>query len=450
MRGISVCCVLISVLSAQTDWVAATTSGPSARSSVASAYDSLRGRTLIYGGRSGGGAGGILSDFWSFDGTTWTLLSSSAAPGPRAYASMVYDSGRDRLVLFGGGTGSGWSDETWEFDGASWTQFVGPGPSPRGLAGLAYDSVRGRTVLHGGEIGFFNPFSDTWEFDGVAWTFAGGGPGGRSGPVMEFDSNRGKVVMVGGYAGSGSSDNTWEFDASGWSQVFTQTSPATNGQGAFDSVRGVLVMLVGLPSGTMEYNGVDWSVVATPTSPSSRLYSAMTFDSARGRTVLFGGEAPSGPGGLAAPTTWEYYDVYGAQPAVATAYGSGCGTTQLAMLPLSNPIIGTSPSVLVGNAPSLLAAIAVGNSDSTWSGGALPLDLTSIGMTGCDLLQSADSLGFLATPATATTLAWQAPIPYNPSLLSLMLYLQCYCLAPGVNPAQIVTSNGVAWTIGNQ
>lgn len=362
---------------------------------------------------------------------------------------MVYDSDRDRVVLFGGGTGSGWSDETWEFDGTSWSQFIGPGPTARGLAGMAYDSSLRRTVLYGGEIGFPNPFSDTWAFNGLAWSYLPGGPGGRSGPVMEFDSSRGKIVMAGGYTLSGSSDNTWELDVAGWSQVFTQNAPSTNGQGAFDSARGVLVMVSGLPNQTMEYDGVDWSVVSTPTSPSSRLYSAMAFDSARGRCVLFGGGAPSSRQ-LVAATTWEFYDPFGVQPAMASAYGSGCGVSQLAMFPVSTPIIGTSPSVLIGNAPSQLAAIALGNSDANWAGGALPYDLTAVGMTGCDLLQSADTLGFLATPAASATLTWDAAIPFNPGLLGLDVFVQAYCLAPGVNPAQVVVSNGVAWKIGNQ
>ena len=40
-------------------------------------------------------------------------------------------------------------------------------------------------------------------------------------------------------------------------------------------------------------------------------------------------------------------------------------------------------------------------------------------------------------------LQFQLTIPNDPSWLSIKLYLQSYCLAPGA-----ITSNGIEWTIG--
>jgi hypothetical protein len=41
-------------------------------------------------------------------------------------------------------------------------------------------------------------------------------------------------------------------------------------------------------------------------------------------------------------------------------------------------------------------------------------------------------------------------IPFAPSLLSAHVYIQAFCIAPGVNPAQAIVSNGIDWLIGNQ
>jgi hypothetical protein len=80
----------------------------------------------------------------------------------------------------------------------------------------------------------------------------------------------------------------------------------------------------------------------------------------------------------------------------------------------------------------------------------LPLDLTLAGMPGCYLLQSNEVFGLPVTPLTASTLQFDAVIPYSAALLTQQFYIQAYAFAPGANAAQIVTSNGIAWTIGNQ
>src|SRR5436309_145576 len=92
----------------------------------------------------------------------WHVTSLS----PRDRHAMAYDSARGRVVLFGG---SGLGD-TWEWDGTSWTQRASSGPPPRYKHAMAYDSARGRVVLFGGD-GAAGPYlADTWEWDGTAWT----------------------------------------------------------------------------------------------------------------------------------------------------------------------------------------------------------------------------------------------------------------------------------------
>ena len=71
---------------------------------------------------------------------------------------MAYDSARGRVVLFGGDDGN-YDDETWEWDGSVWTQRIIAGPSPRYFHAMAYDSGRARLVLFGGR-----DLGDTWEY----------------------------------------------------------------------------------------------------------------------------------------------------------------------------------------------------------------------------------------------------------------------------------------------
>ena len=73
---------------------------------------------------------------------------------------MAYDSARAVTVLFGGWDGSS-NGETWEWDGTSWTLTSSSGPSPRGDAAMTYDSARGVTALFGGDDGALD--GETWE-----------------------------------------------------------------------------------------------------------------------------------------------------------------------------------------------------------------------------------------------------------------------------------------------
>lgn len=54
-----------------------------------------------------------MGDTWTYDGTTWTQLQITG-PSPRCFVKMVYDSARNRIVLFGGWNGTQMVDDTWE------------------------------------------------------------------------------------------------------------------------------------------------------------------------------------------------------------------------------------------------------------------------------------------------------------------------------------------------
>ena len=132
-------------------------------------------------------------------------------------------------------------------------------------------------------------------------------------------------------------------------------------------------------------------------------------------------------------------------PATATAYGAGCGG--LALSAVQRPITGTTVSTSVSNAPTALSALSLGLDDALLGGQpVLPLDLAGIGMPGCALLHSAEFAGLTGN----SFFGFQVPIPNNSSLWGEHVYAQAYCYAAGANVAEVITSNGVDWRIGNQ
>lgn len=147
---------------------------PPPRQAFAMAYDERRRVTVAFGGLGSGPIGQrppILGDTWEFDGTTWNRRQTGEAePAPRASPGVAYDSKRGRVIVFGGLSASGMLADTWAWDGNTWSKLADTGPSPRAMGYMAYDRARDRVVLFGGRTGWPDgDMDDTWEFDGTAW-----------------------------------------------------------------------------------------------------------------------------------------------------------------------------------------------------------------------------------------------------------------------------------------
>ncbi|MBN2359098.1 MAG: hypothetical protein JXR83_06565, partial [Deltaproteobacteria bacterium] len=273
------------------------TESPPTRSGTTMAYDSSRGRIVMFGGTDSG----YLQDTWEWDGQSWTDVTPYSSPPARWGAAMVYDSRRGCVVLFSGSNERLLGD-TWEWDGTSWTEVTpaAGNPPPRNLHAMAYDSTRGRVVLFGGEvISGISILQDTWEWDGQSWTEvtpAAGNPPPRDSHAMAFDSAQSRVVLFGGSNWSETLQDTWIWDGHTWTEVTPATPPTarTGCAMAYDSTRRRIVLFGGYVLGnpaqdTWEWDGTNWSEVATNRSPPIRGNHAMAYDSARDRVVLFGG-----------------------------------------------------------------------------------------------------------------------------------------------------------------
>lgn len=430
---------------------------PTARMSVAMCTDIARHRVVLFGGWTGWSGNTYLADTWEWDGTTW--LSPGAIPGPvgRASNGIAYDSSRHRVVLFGGYDPGGVLGDTWEWDGTLWLQRISPtSPSARDGLAMAYDSIRQRVVLYGGSVGGV-PLGDTWEWDGATWWSCSppSSPPPRAHSAMAFDPTNAVVVMFGGLGTAGRLADTWAWDGTNWLPQFTPTYPPARASHAmtWDDHAQNIIMFGGATSvagvgtylnDTWEWDGSAWHEEFVA-GPSPRGDHAMAYDPVLQRTLLFGGTDYN----VTLNQTW----IAGNYPVVASAlpYGAGCGTPPLEFVPLpgSRPILGAVAAATITMNPSSVAAVAIGWSNQFFGPFQLPVTLTGIGMTGCDLLQSADAIGLATTPGSPPDLLFSVMLPVAPAYLSRHVYLQAYCFAPLANPLQLITSNAIDWQFGD-
>jgi hypothetical protein len=296
-----------------TTWTLGTTSMAAARSRHSLVYDIRRARTVMHGGNVGGVP---ATDTWEYDGASWTQVITATTPPTRTGQTMAYDAARARTVMMGGWIGSCYDRRVWEYDGTNWSTDE---PVGRSNTAQVCDVTRATTVLFGGVDAHGDSSADTWEYHGPSQSWSQvltpNPPPTRNSHRMAFDISRSRTVMFGGRLGNTIFGDTWEYDGSDWTQVVTAAAPSARSLHAmvYDFGRRCVVLYGGIDTflrllaDTWEYDGVTWIQATLPTAPSGRSGHAMVYDTVRRRTVLFGGTIP-GPGGLQAASneTWEY------------------------------------------------------------------------------------------------------------------------------------------------
>jgi hypothetical protein len=269
---------------------------PASGVGYATAYDSARGRVVLVATNA--------QQVWEWDGTSWLdKTPSGLKPSSRSVAAMAFDAARARVVLFGGFAGS-YLQDTWEWDGAAWVDRTPPTtkPSARASHAMAYDVARARVVMFGGTPAGVMA-QDVWEWDGNVWedkTPAGTKPEARSDSAMTYDRARARVVLFGGQRLGGTLQDLWEWNGATWVDKTPAGTkpPARRDHGvAYDSVRARVVIFAG-NSGNgrladlWSWNGTAWlEETATGNKPAARVRHAMAFDTVRGQVVMFGGVA---------------------------------------------------------------------------------------------------------------------------------------------------------------
>ena len=292
---------------------------PSARRGATAIYDPVRDRMLVYGGA----APAALGDVWALSlgaSPAWTQLVPTGSPPPsRSGHSAIYDPVRDRMVVFGGQTGLTYRNDAWALALAgtpAWSSMAPAGgpPDARSRHSAIYDSVRDRLVIFGGKDAS-GLWDDLWSlsFAGTpTWTLlapSGIAPPARAGHKAIYDVTRDRMVLFGGDDGSGGPPGTtWvlPFGSPTWSQL----SPSGDiPVGRYDHVAvldtaGDRMLVFGgladIPTNallSLSLSGAtSWTTLAALGGPAPpRTDHAAAYDPARDRMVVFGGQSATGP-----------------------------------------------------------------------------------------------------------------------------------------------------------
>ncbi len=310
-------------------------SGPSPRQRFAAAYDPVRRRSVLFGGRT---ATAHSNETWEWDGGRWQPACVDAdcgAPPARAAHAMVYDDHLGAVLAFGGDTvgvvdvsqqDGGFVNDVWSYNG-TWTQLctdracVASKPSPRSDVSMAFDAAAGATIIYGG-LGqgpgtcdadpdapgaqIANLLSDTVVFDGSVFTTVtpidpegDGNPGVRRRHGMTWDPRRQRVILVGGVSlepcfslecSHFNKQETWEWNGSSWQKFVNVAQPTTRDglSAAFDASARNEVVLVGTGAGIFRF-GERWRSSGTLSTTDARVSTsgagAVMFGGLNGTTV---------------------------------------------------------------------------------------------------------------------------------------------------------------------
>lgn len=209
----------------------------------------------------------------------WTLVSTTGGPpAPRAYGATLADAASP--ILFAGNYNQGGnflpSNDTWVLTGSAWGQLTTTGgpPGARANHGAVYDATNNRMMIFGGCTGTCSPVaSDYWVLtnaDGTSGTptwsslSPSGSVSGRQSFAMAYDATANRTIVFGGQNGGGDpgatlSDVSVLTNANGlggtpaWSQL-TQSGAEAPGQYSpswgYDEANARLIVVGGSAAGT--------------------------------------------------------------------------------------------------------------------------------------------------------------------------------------------------------
>ena len=286
-------------------------------------YDSKNDRIIMFGGGQRS-VGGQLNDTWVFNYSDekWYNVTKEGSPPIRYKHAMTYDSKNDRTILFGGDDVKGVEqNDTWVFNytDLKWYNVTPDGsPPPRFYPTMVYDSGNDATILFGGTPDGYTMFNDTWVFnysDEIGWKWYNitpdKSPRGREMYYMSYDSDNKATILFGGYIYPDVEpqdylNDTWVLNYSNedgwkWYEIISDDSPVDSPSEryghtmAYDSESKLTILFGGYGDVTnhndtwvFNYTDQKWYNVTT-TGPSVRRWHSMAYDSKHDRTILFGG-----------------------------------------------------------------------------------------------------------------------------------------------------------------
>ncbi len=231
---------------------AASKRNPPARNTTHLVYDVLTEGVLLFGGV--GLDGTPLNDVWLWNGSAWTEQHPAQRPLPLGSAAMACDTGRQQVLLFGGVSGfdgsngsnrvGTFSQSTWIWDGSTWTEQNSlNAPAARAGGLLVYDEGRQQMLLYGG-YGAAGYLQDMWLWQGQSWqaVFPTTLPPARARYRAIFHERLQQVVLLAELLGEAEASQrvyqTWTWDGTNWSLYApAQTLPGSVEGFAYDNLR---------------------------------------------------------------------------------------------------------------------------------------------------------------------------------------------------------------------
>jgi putative Ig domain-containing protein/IPT/TIG domain-containing protein len=253
------------------------------------AYDAATGQFVLLDGST--------NSTWTWDGSTWTRVATTAIPSGVSEAQMAYDASTKQLILFAT------SGTTWNWTGSNWVRLTpATSPPPTRQDSLAYDGATSQLVLFGGQksVGGSTTISgDTWTWNGVTWTqqHPAASPSARLGAGMAYDPASSQMLLFGGSSGQSALADTWNWTGTTWAKLNPTASPTASSFSAmaYDSATQQFLLqgggtITGPLAELWAWNGSTWvkQTPATAITP-ARYGRAMAYDTATSQLVLFGG-----------------------------------------------------------------------------------------------------------------------------------------------------------------
>jgi hypothetical protein len=315
--------------------------GPAVRYSQSAFYDSSSNNLFVFGGQHAK-TNLDFSDYWeasSVAGSSnlkWTVIHPAGpTPSPRFGHTGLFDSGSDRMMVFGGATGypapcvndyhvlqhanlKG-GTPTWLLLNPSGTL-----PPVRTLHASVYDSVTNTLIVFGGYDCKTTYYNDVWILKNAndmsgqpSWTKlapSGTGPSPRESSSAVYDSSTNTLIVLGGDIGANQFGDIWllsNANGSGGTPRWTQLTPsnhgpsARSGQSAIYDVQndrmtiyggysaGRILSDVWILSGANGHGGTaSWT---QGTSGQPRRFPSSMYDSGPNLMITFGGSSSTNP-----------------------------------------------------------------------------------------------------------------------------------------------------------
>ncbi|GAC1342317.1 MAG: hypothetical protein NVSMB29_13860 [Candidatus Dormibacteria bacterium] len=258
----------------------------------ATALDLVTRDLLLFGGYHTWMEQGT-DETWAWDGQDWRRLRPATSPPPRRDALAVTDLVSRRVLLTGGLAGSAPTplNDLWSWDGYTWTALSTSGDRPTpALPPVASWDIRDHALLlvctanepSGSEV-------QTWEWRSGSWTrlAPAAEPVLRGPALMSSDPTAGHSLLVAPGPSPGGPADAWSWDGTTWHQVASTPagfSPLTAHMSSDGIVAGDVILVL-QPATTWAWDGAHWHVVRASVMPP--VHGALV--TTLGSPILFGG-----------------------------------------------------------------------------------------------------------------------------------------------------------------